>query len=129
MATETTKKKLQLKELWLLFLENPLNLTDEQIAQLLEAKGNKEFEDLLWRVSRYPFNIKTVQRYRARKEYLAKLSTIELEEIKNGIRESRNAIINATDNEELSDLFFEPPSIDSDEHIVYEILKERGVVR
>ncbi len=114
----------QLHVTWnLLVTENKHSLTDEQIEELLAAKKellrltelakNRLYEDL-----------EELQRYRARKKELQQLPTEELQNRYKEINSARSALA-ADTYDELGDSFFESPHIDSDEHILFEILEEQ----
>lgn len=115
----------KLQELWSLLCLKPMDLTDQQLAQVIEA------EDKLGEIARcleygFPRDWQRVVRYRARKAELDKLTTEQLREMSDGYRASYAAMIESDPNDELlPDSAFEPPPIDSDEHIVYELLCER----
>lgn len=124
MALETTDDKSNLKELWMLLFENPRSLDDEQITCLLEAE--KELGHVLDHVYHwFPEEFRRLQRYHRKKNELSQLSMEELMERSQGITKQRTSILRSVPDEELSDSFFEAPSLDSDEHILYEILRER----
>ncbi|HDZ54596.1 MAG TPA: hypothetical protein ENI19_01140 [Candidatus Nealsonbacteria bacterium] len=120
------EKKTRLKELWMLLFGNPINLTDPEIERLLESE--KELRTILhFTYSGFPHQIERVKKHHAKKKELSELPTEKLVEMKCAIEENRLAVLRSTNEEELSDSFFEAPPIDSNEHILNEILKERGV--
>jgi len=126
---KTTKeeKEARLEKLWALLLKDPTKLSREEINSLLEAKD--ELHDLLgYKYQAFPDNLGRVLRYHKRKEELSKLSTEELKKIDENIRLDRAAAfasISDGEEEEIGDSNFAEPPIDSTEHIVYELLKER----
>jgi len=127
MNSKTTKEKSKLKDLWMLLFEAPLTLTDEQISSLLEAKD--ELKKSIRRLERFPDNIERVQNYRSRKKELSQLPTEKLTEMQQETSRGRAAYLSSRDEEEIGDSFFEPAPFDSDERIIVEILKERGVIK
>jgi len=128
MAKKTAQERNMLKELWMLLFEDPENLNDEQIVCLLEAE--KQLRDVICRVYYwFPDETRRVQRYRTKKNELSQLATEELMEKRQGIINQRSSVLSSVPDEELSDSFFEAPSIDSDENILFEILTERGVIK
>jgi hypothetical protein len=126
----TSEEEDQLEKLWPFLLKNPLSLTEEQLNEILKIKDL--LKDCLSSISsRFPFNWESALRHHKRKEELSKLPTEELQKIEKNIRERRAAVlgsINDREEEEIGDSFFALPLIDSDEHIVYELLRERGVI-
>lgn len=117
----------RIQKLWLLLLEDFRNLTDEQVDELLVEKKALG-ERLSWLWNHFPYSLEDVRSYRARKKELDKLSTEQLREIQRRIGESRAAVLRSygDNDDDLSDSFFEAPPINSDEHVTYELLKERG---
>jgi hypothetical protein len=78
----------------------------------------------------FPSSWKRALRHHKRKEELSKLSTEELKAMDRKISGDREAFfrsVNAREEagEDVGDSAFEGPPVDSDEHIVYELLKER----
>lgn len=123
--TETTEKRKKLRELWVLLFDDPQTLTDEQILQLLEA--GDELRTLAWRAFQsFPESVKSIQRYREKKKALSGLSNEELREKMQTIMDHRVSVLRSVPDEEISDEFFESPPLHSDEHIIYELIKERG---
>ena len=55
------------------------------------------------------------------------LNDEQLVAMRQRIRNARSRVEAEDTNDELPDSFFEPPLLDSDEHIVNELLEERGV--
>jgi len=107
---------------WLLLIKR--NPTDEEIAEVLAY--SEEIGSSLHSVwSSFPHRWEAVQRYRARKAELSVRPTEELRGIMERFRASRARAIADDWADDLDDSFFEAPPIDSDEHIVYELLKER----
>lgn len=128
MAVKTDKKRLQLKDLWMLLFEDPMTLDDNQITSLIEAR--EELKEAINRVLRkFPHNLETVQNYRARKKELSGLPTEKLIAMKLEITRGRVAYLASRDEEDIGDSFFEAPPIDSDERIITDILKERSVIK
>ena len=128
MAKKTAQERNRLKELWMLLFESPENLTDEQIVCLLEAE--KQLRDVIYRVYYwFPDEVRRVQKYRTKKNELSQLPTEELMKKRQRIINQRSSVLRSVPDEELSDSFFESPSIDSDEHILFEILTERGDIK
>ncbi len=127
MNSKTTEEKSKLKDLWMLLFEDPLTLTDEQISSLLEAKD--ELKKSIRRLETFPYNIERVQNYRKRKKELSEMSTEELTEKSQEISKHRASVLTSRDEEDIGDSFFEPAPFDSDERILYELLKERGGIK
>ena len=109
-----------------LLLGDRMAISEEDIDRLLaqeEELGRELYQ--LWRS--FPWAIKEVKRYRARK---AELSTTDTEMLQAQLRHlgaRRSRAMDEDVNDELPDSFFESPPMDSDEHIIPEILRERGV--
>ncbi len=123
MTKKANEEKAKLKELWILLFEEPQSLSNEQITRLLEAE--KELQDVVYYVyHRFPEMMKEVQRYWARKNELSQLPIEELQEKMQKISNRRASILKSVPDEELSDSFFESSLLDSDENILYELLKE-----
>jgi hypothetical protein len=125
-----SEKEDQLERLWPLLLKDPLSLTEEEINEILKIKEFIGFH-LRSISSRFPSDWQMALRHHQRKEELSKLPTEELQKIEKNIRERRVAVLGSLsdrEEEEIGDSFFESPPIDSDEHIVYELLKERGAI-
>ncbi|MFH0712588.1 MAG: hypothetical protein V2A55_01925 [Candidatus Jorgensenbacteria bacterium] len=97
--------------------------TDEEIAELL-AHSDEIGSHLHSVWSGFPHRWEAVQRYRARKKELDKVSTEELQAMMERFRASRAQAVADDLDDDLDDSFFEAPPIDSDEHIVYELLGE-----
>jgi hypothetical protein len=113
-----------LEMLWGLLFQPATDLPSEKIEQILQNR--EPLQKLLDRKRHYfPNGYETVLRYRRRKPELEKLPTKLLERMRKSVIDHRIAIMNSVPDEELSDSFFEPPSFDEDESIVYEILEER----
>jgi len=111
----------------MLLLTDSDSWSDEQITALLA--NQEEIGHTLYRLYRsFPHHVEQVQRYRAKKKELSVLPTEELLKREQAISKRRAAIIEEDYADELPDSFYESPPIDSDEHIIYEILKERKVV-
>jgi hypothetical protein len=104
-------------------------LTEEEINDILGAKellGN-HLRSIL---GGFPSSWERALRHYKRKEKLSKLSIEELKVMDQKISEDREAFFRSVDareeaGEDVGDSAFEGPPIDSDEHIVYELLKER----
>jgi len=127
MVKKTTRERSRLKELWMLLFEKPESLHDEQITSLLEVE--EQLRDAIYYVYHwFPQEFRKVQRYRTKKNELSQLSTEELIQKRQVILNRRASVFKRVPEEEISDSFFESPSIDSDEHILYELLKERDAV-
>ena len=127
------KKEAQFGKLWALLPKDPVTLSKDEINRLLKAK-----EDLKSRLHGisvgFPGDIERALRHHEKKEQLSKLSTEELRKIEQRNREahaafSRSIIAREESGEEIGDSAFEAPSIDSEEHIVFELLKEREAKR
>jgi hypothetical protein len=127
MNSKTTKEKSKLKDLWMLLFEDPLTLTDEQVSSLLEAKD--ELKKSIRRLEGFPYNIERVQNYRKRRKELSEMSTEELTEKSQEISKHRASVLASSDERDIEDSFFEPAPFDSDERILYELLKERGAIK
>ena len=109
-----------------LLLRDPMDLSGAELSQLLtETDGLADEIHRLWRA--FPSRWQEVVRYRARKAELASLSDEQLVAMRQGIRDDRSQVEADDTDDELPDSFFEPPLLDSDEHIVNELLKERGI--
>lgn len=121
------EKKLsreELKKLYVLLFDDWMSLPEEKILSLLKAKD--QISDEITLISRgFPYVLKQILRYREKKQELNKLSTEELLSMYSRTNKERTAILAADVDDKLGDSFFEAPSIDSEEHIVYELLKER----
>jgi len=121
MNKKDNEGRIKLKTLWMLLFGEPKSLSDEQIARLLESE--KEIRDIVRRVFRqFPEAYRRIQIYRAKKGELSQLPTGELMTRRQKIFNERASVFEREDN----DSFFKLPSIDSDEFILREILKERG---
>ena len=127
MNSKTTKEKSKLKDLWMLLFEDPLTLTDEQISSLLEVKD--ELKKSIRRLERFPYGIERVQNYRKRKKELSGMSTEELTNKYQEIGKHRASVLASSDERDIEDSFYELPPFDSDERILRELLKERGVIK
>ena len=113
----------KVRQLALLCLETR-ELMDEEIDQIIRQK--EEICRYLDGCNRFASSgAEKVRRYRRRKLQLDKLSTEELKEQMREMNRGRGEIFAADENDELDDSFFEAPPIDSDEHIIYELLEER----
>ena len=124
MATATKLSPTRLKELWLLLLEDPMSLTDEQIEEFIAA--DDEIQPVRRRLVTFPDAYTTVRRYRRRKAELAQLSTEVLRQLNGNYWRDRDSVLAEDFADDLPDSFFEASRIDSDEHIIQELLKERG---
>ncbi len=124
---EKAEKEAQLEKLWLLLLKDPTKISKEEIDSLLKEK--EKIHDLLgYKYQAFPDNLGRVLQYHKRKEELSKLSTEELKKIDTDIRLDRTAAFESLsdeEEEEIGDSNFAEPPIDSTEHIVFELLKER----
>ena len=123
----SNEEEAQIEKLWVLLFRDPTKLSKEEINSLLEAK--EELHDLLqYKLLAFPDNLRIAERYHKRKEELSKLSTEELKEIDKNIRLDRAAALGSLsdrEEEEIGDSNFSEPPIDSTEHIVHELLRER----
>jgi hypothetical protein len=123
------EKKAQLERLWPFLLVEPLRLTEEEIKDILGAK--ELLENHLRSISGgFPSSWERALRHHKKKEELSKLSTEELKAMDREINKDREAFFRSVDareeaGEDVGDSAFEGPPVDSDEHIVYELLKER----
>ena len=109
-----------------LLLRDPMDLSGAELSQLLtETDGLADEIRELWRA--FPSRWQEVVRYRARKAELVSLNDEQLVAMRQGIRDDRSQVEADDTDDELPDSFFEPPLLDSDEHIVNELLEERGV--
>lgn len=131
MGNKNNNGKSKLGSLWLLFLDDPMKLTSVQIKKLLKAENALRVARS--RVERFPENLIAIQEYRRKKEELSKLSTEELRKLQQkivGEKRKHSAFfkdlgIERSVNDIKDRALFEPPCIDSDEYIIYEILQER----
>ncbi len=115
-------------ELWKTLLQNPKDLNDSVIETLLQEENAKWIkEKISFLYYSFPNYLKRIQSYRAKKQEMKKLSNEELLAIRAKIADRRAHILRTVPDEDLGDSFFELPSMDSDENIVYEILEERGI--
>ena len=64
----------------------------------------------------------------SRKDELSRLSTQELQEKLKSISRRGLDYLRSRDEDDMEDSFFEPSPAGSDEHIIREILRERGVI-
>ena len=124
-----TKKltMVEFERFFTLLLKETVQLTDEELGELVAAKD--QLADKLNILDRrVRWGLEEIKRYRARKKELVQRSTEELQKMSQRFCESRAAAIESDDDfyDPGGDSLYEPPSIDSDEHIVYELLKERG---
>jgi len=109
-----------------LLLRDPMDLSGAELSQLLTEPVDLADEiHRLWRA--FPSRWQEVVRHRARKAELLRLSDDELREGLWRIQTERSRVAADDTNDELPDSFFEPPPLDSDEHIIGELLRERGV--
>lgn len=128
MSTETAAsgEKIYLKEIFLLLLKKPSELTDEEIVRLIAVK--KQITDELYYLSRMvSYGLEQIQAYRAKKKKLAQFSTEELQEVHGRLQRAWATAVEDDDLDEGPDSLYAPPPIDSDEHVIHEILKERGI--
>jgi hypothetical protein len=127
MANEWKKQyeeeQERLRQLALLCLETR-RLTDEELREI-KQHGQELYSYLERRGSFAWHGAEHVLRARARRAELDKLPTEELERGMKGINYDRQAFLASHDDDDLEDSAFEAPPIDSDEHIVYELLEER----
>ena len=122
VAAETEQNGF--KELWLLLLKEPKELTNEEVACLLKHEWDvRERVTAVFR--RFPREVEKVRRCRVRKEELSALPTKKLKTIVDFSRKERRGARAENDDEDLDDFFSEPPAEDSDEHIANEIIGER----
>ncbi|OGG36814.1 hypothetical protein A2110_01265 [Candidatus Jorgensenbacteria bacterium GWA1_54_12] len=117
----------ELRELWPMLLVGPENLTDKEIARLLENEDM--LKDCAYRAwCNFPHGVNAVKRYRARMKELSALSTEKLQAMRESIARERSRTLAADVNDELDDSFYASPPLDSDEHIIYELLKARNAL-
>lgn len=121
MSYEEDRERI--RQLALLCLETR-ELTDEELNQVV-ASGNKigEYFDRLSRFVEY--GARREKRYRLRRTELEKLSTEELQQMNDLINHEWGCMLADDVNDELPDSCFEAPAIDSDGHIVRELLEKR----
>lgn len=118
--------KRQLSELWsLLITEDQHALSKRQVEDLLAAKH--EFLHLMKLAeSRLREGLEELQRYRVRKAEIEQLPPEQLdemiEEMYKRVCAGRSQLPVATAEEGSSSLF-EPVALDSDDHILYELLQ------
>lgn len=117
-----------LRELWGLLFDDPQKLNKGQLTRLLAAQ--QELEELLRSRSRaFPGFFSSVLQYHQRKEELGQLTTEELEKMLQAIRRTQQAFyasrVGEGTEDDIGDSFFESPPVDSDEHILSELLRER----
>lgn len=129
LSKNESGKKAQLGELWALLIKDPLTLSDEDLNGLLRSSEELE-ERLRSLTTAFPENIKIVLRHNNKKRELSKLSTEELEKMNREFGRANAAFFRVIDareeaGEEIGDSAFAPPPIDSEAHIVYELLQER----
>ena len=117
------ERQERLRRLALLCLETR-KLTDEELMEI--DKADMELYSFLEnRGSLAISGAARLLRYRSRQKELEKLSTEELEKMRRVHMAQRSSAMIADEYDELPDSFFEAPPIDSDEHIVYQLLEER----
>lgn len=122
MSYEEEQEKLH--QLALLCLEKHEKLTDEELESIANVGG--DLRDFFDRCQRFALcGARQLQRYRLRRRQLEQLSTEELELESRKMHEERNRFLARVDEDELPDSFFGAPPIDSDENILYELLRER----
>lgn len=122
----------RLKELWsllLLLVDDPRTLTDAQLEKLNQGADRLDGYATALAHSSIRSRIDELRRYRVRKAHLAAMSTEELQRMQDGIRRDRAAVMAEEVDDDLPDSFFEAPALDSDRHIVDELLDERKVAR
>jgi len=119
-------KEYLLTEVIPLLLGDRMTISDEDLDRLLdqEEELNRELYQL-WRS--FPRALKEVKRYRTRKAELSTTDTKMLQARLRHISDARSRAIAEDTNDELDDSFFGLPPLDSDEHIIPEILRERGI--
>lgn len=120
---EFNKKQARIRELALLCLEKR-ELTDDELREINE-KGNEIYSYLSERGGFAIHGAASLLRYRARRAELDKLTTEDLQRRMSGIRGERNAFFASHDDDDIGDSAFEAPPIDSEAHIVAELLEER----
>jgi len=113
----------EIRRLALLCMETR-DLTDEEIEQIID-KGDDIGRYFYYRGNFAGEGVKQLKRYRARRVELDKLSTEELDRMMGVISQRISAVVEADYADELPDSFYEAPPIDSDSHILCEILVER----
>jgi hypothetical protein len=122
-------EKCILHDCMMLLLKDPESLSDGQLANLLANKDmiKNTLHDLF---TSFPHRIEEIQRYRVRKKELLALPREKLVEMWKDICARRSAAMAADpDDTKLPDSFFEMAPIDSDRHIIHEILEERKAVQ
>ncbi|OHA08282.1 MAG: hypothetical protein A3B37_02885 [Candidatus Sungbacteria bacterium RIFCSPLOWO2_01_FULL_59_16] len=107
-----------------LLLQDRMQLTDAEVAELL-AHTEELGQRIYWLHRSYPYCIQDVQQYRVRKKDLSELPTKELQRRMKALNDRRAAIPREDVDDEIDDSFFEPDSINSDAHILHELLEER----
>ena len=117
------KEQERIRQLALLCLETR-ELTDEELDQVI-ASSKDIWIYLSYRQNFVYTGAERVKRYRLRRAELNKLPTQKLEQMGDEINQERSAILAADFDDDLPDSFFEAPPINSDEHIVHELLEER----
>jgi len=123
MKEKDLEKKERFRKMWVLLFEDPETLSDAQIKFLLEEE--EELRSLTYSVFvQFPERWKRVENYRNKKKELSRLSKEELKEKMERIMDHRSHILRTVSDDELSDSFFESPPLDSDENIIYELIKE-----
>ncbi len=129
MSQQETAEGKKLREQILLLLGDPKLLSDEQIAALLA--NSEALNKALYHLRHsFPFPVEQVRRYRAKKKELSVLPTQQLRAMQERIIARRiTALKDDPRDEDLPDSFFEPPQIDSDESILFEIIQERAKVK
>lgn len=121
------EKRVNMREVFPFLLKDFLQLTDEEIVWLLDMKEQIR-DELEWLSRSVSFRLEQVQRYHARKKELACLSDEELRQMQSHLQKLRSAAASEGDNfweDGSPDSIYEPPRLDSDENIIFELLSER----
>lgn len=114
----------ELGEFLVLLTGDWMQIPDEKILALLNAQ--EPIQKVINRLDRdFPFVLEQILRFRKKKEEIDKLSTVELQAKYRETNRRRAVFIAADEDDSLDDSCFEAPRIDSEEHIIYEILRER----
>lgn len=122
------EERREIRRLALLCLEER-ELTEEELREII-AHG-REVASFFLGYARFPGDTALrLLRYRRRRTEFEKLETGELERMLQQIHRERATVIESygDNDDDLDDSFFEAPPIDSDQHILYEILEERKKV-
>jgi hypothetical protein len=113
------------KELLLLLLKDPQELTGEETSELIEEKVTL-LQILILMQKRLQSDVLIIQTRRARKQELSQLSTEALVAMQESFEKRRTTILTGRGTNAIGDSFFEPVLFGPDEDIVRELLAERG---